>query len=79
MDESAPDEGAVFEIVRIALPTFALAMMTGFFEPKLSVGGSTAPGRLFAPATLNATGASESIEGETMIADLLSASASERS
>src|SRR5579863_599768 len=47
--------GAVVEIVRIALPGFALVMLTVFVVPKLRMGGSTAPDGLLVTAALSVT------------------------
>ena len=50
-----PEEAAIVEIVSVAVPAAVPAILTGVVEPKLKMGGCTAPDGLDAIAAVSAT------------------------
>lgn len=58
------------EMVRVAVPEVVLVMLTGLVEPKLSVGGSTAPVGLVAMSAVSATLPVKPLAGVTVTLDV---------
>ena len=62
--------GAVVEIVSVAVPALAPEIPTGLVEPKLKVGGSSAPAGLEVTAAVSAILPVKPLAGVTVIVDV---------
>jgi hypothetical protein len=68
---SAPLVAAVVEMVSVAVPALALAMVTGLVEPKLNVGRSCAPAGLAVTAAVRDTLPAKPPLGVTVTVEVL--------
>jgi hypothetical protein len=66
-----PVVGGVVEMVSVAVPALVPLMLTGVVEPKLSVGGFTAPAGLVVTTAVRATLPVNPAEGVMVMADVL--------